>query len=170
MSEHIVKIISIRQVTHDVKKFRVEKPSGYSFTPGQATEVSINTKQFKDEKRPFTFTCLTSDPFLEFIIKIYPSHDGVTKELGKLESGAELILRDVWGAISYKGKGVFIASLLSFQFSVILKLRMKFPEICWYLQIKQKATSSLKKNLRICWGMHLSISCRMKKSPVITTA
>jgi len=109
MSEHIVKIISIGQVTHDVKKFRVEKPSGYSFTPGQATEVSINTKQFKDEKRPFTFTCLTSDPFLEFIIKIYPSHDGVTKELGKLESGAELILRDVWGAISYKGKGVFIA-------------------------------------------------------------
>jgi len=109
MEEHIVHIISIEQITHDVKRFRVEKPEGYSFIPGQATEVSINTPVLKDEKRPFTFTCLNRDPYLEFTIKIYPSHNGVTNEIGKLKPGAELIIRDVWGAISYKGKGVFIA-------------------------------------------------------------
>jgi ferredoxin-NADP reductase len=109
MEEHIVKIISIENITHDVKRFRVEKPEEYSFIPGQATEVSINTHVLKDEKRPFTFTCLNRDPYLEFTIKIYPSHNGVTNELGKLKPGAELIIRDVWGAISYKGKGVFIA-------------------------------------------------------------
>jgi ferredoxin-NADP reductase len=109
MEEHIVKIIGIEQVTHDVKRFRVEKPEGYSFIPGQATEVSINTPELRNEKRPFTFTCLNSEPYLEFIIKIYSSHNGVTNELGKLMPGAELIIRDVWGAISYKGKGVFIA-------------------------------------------------------------
>lgn len=109
MEEHIIKILGIEQVTHDVKRFRVEKPEGYSFTPGQATEVSINTPEYKDEKRPFTFTCLNREPYLEFTIKIYPSHNGVTNELGKLKPGAELIIRDVWGAISYKGKGVFIA-------------------------------------------------------------
>jgi len=109
MEEHIVKILSIEQITHDVKRFQVEKPEGYSFIPGQATEVSINTFDLKDEKKPFTFTCLNSEPFLEFTIKIYPSHNGVTNELGKLKPGAELIIRDVWGAISYKGKGVFIA-------------------------------------------------------------
>ena len=109
MEEHIVKILSIEQVTHDVKRFRIEKPEGYSFIPGQATEVSVNTPELKNEKRPFTFTCLNSDPYLEFTIKIYPSHKGVTNELGKLDPGAELIIRDVWGAISYKGKGVFIA-------------------------------------------------------------
>ena len=109
MEEHIVHIISIEQITHDVKRFRVEKPEGYSFIPGQATEVSINTPVLKDEKRPFTFTCLNREPYLEFTIKIYPSHNGVTNELGKLKPGAELIIRDVWGAISYKGKGVFIA-------------------------------------------------------------
>jgi len=109
MEEHIVKIISIENITHDVKRFRVEKPEGYSFIPGQATEVSINTPVLKDEKRPFTFTCLNREPYLEFTIKIYPSHNGVTNELGKLKPGAELIIRDVWGAISYKGKGVFIA-------------------------------------------------------------
>ena len=109
MEEHIVKILSIKQVTHDVKRFRIEKPEGYSFIPGQATEVSVNTPELKNEKRPFTFTCLNSDPYLEFTIKIYPSHKGVTNELGKLDPGAGLIIRDVWGAISYKGKGVFIA-------------------------------------------------------------
>ncbi len=109
MEEHIVKILAIETVTHDVKRFRVEKPKGYEFIPGHATEVSINTPALKDEKRPFTFTSLTSDQYLEFTIKIYPSHKGITSELGKLKPGAELIIRDVWGAINYKGKGVFIA-------------------------------------------------------------
>jgi ferredoxin-NADP reductase len=109
MEEHIVKINSIEQVTHDVRRFRVEKPDGYTFVPGQATEVSINTAELKNEKRPFTFTCLNSDNFLEFTIKIYPSHNGITKELGKLKPGDEIIIRDVWGAISYKGQGIFIA-------------------------------------------------------------
>jgi ferredoxin-NADP reductase len=109
MEEHNVKILDVLQVTHDVKRFRVEKPEGYSFIPGQATEVSVNTPELKDEKRPFTFTCLNRESYLEFTIKIYSSHNGVTNELGKLKPGAELIIRDVWGAISYKGKGVFIA-------------------------------------------------------------
>lgn len=109
MEEHFVKIISIENVTHDVKRFRIEKPEGYSFLPGQATEVSVNKPEWREEKRPFTFTCLNSDPFLEFTIKIYPSHNGVTNQLGRLIPGDELIIRDVWGAITYKGRGVFIA-------------------------------------------------------------
>jgi ferredoxin-NADP reductase len=47
--------------------------------------------------------------YLEFIIKIYDSNDGVTRELGKLKQGDELLIHDVWGAIEYKGEGVFIA-------------------------------------------------------------
>ena len=109
MEEHIVKILRIEQVTHDVRRFQIEKPVGYSFVPGQATEVSVNIPGFRDKRNPFTFTCLNSDPYLEFTIKIYSSRNGVTNELGKLDPGAELIIRDVWGAISYKGKGVFIA-------------------------------------------------------------
>ncbi|MBX3252987.1 MAG: flavodoxin reductase [Chitinophagaceae bacterium] len=108
-TEHIVKILSTRQVTHDVKSFRLEKPAGYTFIPGQATEVSINTDALKDEKRPFTFTSLQSDPFLEFTIKRYPDHKGVTDAMHTLKEGDELIIRDVWGAIEYKGAGFFIA-------------------------------------------------------------
>jgi ferredoxin-NADP reductase len=107
--EQIVKILSAKYVTHNVRQFRLEKPSGYSFIPGQATELSINLEQWKEEKRPFTFTCLNSDDYLEFTIKTYTDHDGVTNQLGKLNVGDEVILRDVWGAIEYKGEGYFIA-------------------------------------------------------------
>jgi hypothetical protein len=109
MKNHIVKIISVEPVTHDVKRFTIQKPEGFKFTPGQATDVSINTPALKNEKRPFTFTNLKENENLEFTIKIYDSHNGVTKELAKLKHGDELIIRDVWGAIEYKGEGVFIA-------------------------------------------------------------
>ena len=109
MEQHFVKIKSIDKVTHDVLKIVTEKPQKYNFTPGQATEVSINKIGWHDEKRPFTFTCLPDNDYLEFTIKTYPSHDGVTNELLQLKQNDELILHDVFGAIAYKGEGVFIA-------------------------------------------------------------
>lgn len=109
MEEHIVKILSVEPVTHDVKRFKVQKPDGYKFVPGQATDVAINKPEWRNEKRPFTFTALNEWDHLEFTIKIYPERNGVTNELGKLKAGDELIIHDVWGAIQYKGEGVFIA-------------------------------------------------------------
>src|SRR5690606_6207590 len=107
--KHIVKILSVEQDTHDVKRFRLEKPSGYSFIPGQATEVTINKEGWLDKRNPFTFTSLNTWDSLEFTIKIYDEHQEVTHQLGLLEPGDELILHDVWGAIQYKGEGTFIA-------------------------------------------------------------
>jgi ferredoxin-NADP reductase len=109
MEHNIVKIITVESITRDVKRFIVEKPTDYKFSAGQATDVSINTPAFKNEKRPFTFTGLNDNEHLEFTIKIYPSHDGITKELERLKQGDELIIRDAWGAIEYKGEGIFIA-------------------------------------------------------------
>jgi len=109
MEEHVVKILSTEPVTHNVKHFRVEKPSGYQFIPGQATEVVINKPEWKNERRPFTFTSLNEWDFLEFTIKIYSDHDGVTNQLGQLRAGDELLLHDVWGAIHYTDEGTFIA-------------------------------------------------------------
>ncbi|MEP7145350.1 MAG: FAD-binding oxidoreductase [Ferruginibacter sp.] len=105
----IVKILAIKQITHDVKSFRIEKPAGYQFIPGQATEVSVNKPGMEEEKRPFTFTSLNEEPHLEFTIKRYSDHHGVTDLLHHLQPGDELIIRDVWGAIEYKGPGYFIA-------------------------------------------------------------
>lgn len=109
MEQHLVKIKSIEKATHDVLKIVTEKPKKYIFTPGQATEVSINKNGWKDKKNPFTFTCLPEDNYLEFIIKTYPSHKSVTNELLYLKINDELILHEVFGAIGYKGEGLFIA-------------------------------------------------------------
>lgn len=107
--EAIVKILSAQYVTHDVRQFRLEKPAGFTFRPGQATELSINKDGWKDKKNPFTFTSLTDAPYLEFTIKIYPEHEGVTNQLSTLEPGDSMILREPWGAIEYQGPGYFIA-------------------------------------------------------------
>ncbi len=107
--EHIVKILATEPVTHDVRRFKVEKPEGYTFIPGQATEVAVNKEAWKTQAHPFTFTSLNDWDYLEFTIKIYDERQGVTHQLGQLEAGDELILHDVWGAIQYKGEGTFIA-------------------------------------------------------------
>jgi ferredoxin-NADP reductase len=109
MEEHISKVFEITPVTHDVKRFKIIKPDGYTFTPGQATDVSLNLPEWKNELRPFTFTSLNEWDFLEFTIKIYNDHAGLTNMLGQIEIGAELILHEVFGVINYQGKGIFIA-------------------------------------------------------------
>ena len=107
--EHIVKILDTEYVTHNVKRFKVSKPDSYKYKPGQATDVVINLPEWKEERRPFTFTSLNEWDHLEFTIKIYSDHNGVTNKLGTLHAGDELILHDIWGAIHYKGEGTFIA-------------------------------------------------------------
>jgi ferredoxin-NADP reductase len=109
MKPHIVKILSIQHITHDVVEIVTEKPDDYLFTPGQATEIAINKKGWQEEKRPFTFTCIPENVNLEFTIKTYPSHKGVTNQLLHLKQDDELILHEVFGAIAYKNEGVFIA-------------------------------------------------------------
>ena len=109
MEKHIVKIRSINKVTHDVLQIVTTKPDLYTFVPGQATEISINKVGWKDKKKPFTFTCLPKNEYLEFTIKTYPTHKGVTNQLLQLAENDELILHEVFGAIAYKGEGTFIA-------------------------------------------------------------
>lgn len=109
MEKEKVKIKAINKVTHDVLQIITDKPSGFKFHPGQATEVAIANDAWQNERRPFTFTSLPGDDFLEFTIKTYPSRNGVTNELLQLKVNDELILHDVFGTILYQGSGIFIA-------------------------------------------------------------
>lgn len=129
MPQHVVKIKSIYKITHDVLQIVTEKPLYFTFIPGQATEVSINKNGWKEEKRPFTFTSLPGSDYIEFIIKTYPSHKGVTNKLLQLKNDDELILHDVFGAIAYKGEGVFIAGGAGVT---------PFISICRHLQVKKE--------------------------------
>ncbi len=107
--ESRTKLLYTEFVTHDVKSFIVERPSDYSFEPGQAAELAIDSPEWAEEKRPFTFTSDAHAPALQFILKGYPQHQGVTQALHELEPGAELLLGPSWGTITYRGPGVFIA-------------------------------------------------------------
>ncbi len=109
MNTRIVRITAITYATHDVLQIITEKPDKFRFIPGQAIDISINKEGWKNKKRPFTLTCLPEDYHLEFTIKTYPSHKGVTNELLKLKINDELILDRVFGVIEYKGEGIFIA-------------------------------------------------------------
>jgi ferredoxin-NADP reductase len=106
---HIVKVLKTRMITPNVKQFTVEKPAHYTFTSGQATDISINKPDLEEELRPFTFTSVNESERLEFTIKIYKGHEGMTEMLEDVNAGDELILHDVFGTISYKGPGLFIA-------------------------------------------------------------
>lgn len=109
MTQYPVKILGKTQVTHNVCRFTVEKPEGFDYEPGQATDIALDKEGWREEKHPFTFTNLPEENYLEFTIKIYDDHDGVTHNLDQLKEGDTILLHDIWGAITYKGTGVFIA-------------------------------------------------------------
>src|ERR1017187_6293027 len=77
----ILQVLDTSYITHDVKRFVLEKPPDYTFIPGQSVNISINLPEWKNELRPFTFTNLPDDDYLEFMIKIYRDRNGVTKKL-----------------------------------------------------------------------------------------
>jgi len=104
-----LKVLETSYINHDVKRFVLEKPQGFTFVPGQSANVSINVSGWRNKLRPFTFTNLPDDNFLEFIIKIYRDLNGVTNQLERINAGDELIIHDVFGTIEFKGAGVFIA-------------------------------------------------------------
>ena len=106
---HTVTLLRSQFVTHDVKHFIVSKPDGFSIVPGQGVELAVNRPGLREQGRPFTPTGLAGDRVLEFTIKAYPDHAGVTQALHQLEPGAELLMSEPFGTIRYEGPGVFIA-------------------------------------------------------------
>ncbi|MEO6632638.1 MAG: FAD-binding oxidoreductase [Mucilaginibacter sp.] len=109
MEKPLVKVLETGFVTHNVKTFKVEKPAGYTYVSGQATDVSINKPGLEDELRPFTFTSVNGDDHLEFTIKIYKGHNGITEKLADINTGDELIIHEVFGTIAFHQPGLFIA-------------------------------------------------------------
>ncbi len=107
--EQIIQITSIKNLTHDVLEIRAQKPKDLSYVSGQAADISIHKNGLEKELRAFTFTSLPEDDYIEFVIKTYPSHNGVTNALRSLKAGDELIFHGVFGDIAYKGGGLFIA-------------------------------------------------------------
>jgi len=107
--QHRVTLLMSEFVTHDVRRFLFSRPDGFEFEPGQGVELAIDHPDWRDEGRPFTPTSLADDGVIEFTIKRYSEHQGVTRELHGLRPGASLLMSAPFGTISYQGPGVFLA-------------------------------------------------------------
>jgi ferredoxin-NADP reductase len=117
---------SIEPVTHDTHHLVFNKPDGYEYTPGQACDFALAKDGWRDKQRPFTFTGLPTDTTLEFVIKSYPDHEGVTEQIAKLSMTDQVEISDPWGAIEDKGPGVFIAGGAGVTpFIAVLKRRLQ---------------------------------------------
>lgn len=106
---HLTKIKSIENLTHDVLRVVLDKPDGLNYIPGQAADIALNKPGWSDKKNCFTFTSLPEDDEVEFTIKTYPDHHGMTNELLSAQPGDEVLIYDSFGDIYFKGPGMFIA-------------------------------------------------------------
>ena len=165
---HTVTLLMSEFVTHDVRRFVVSKPPGFAFEPGQGVELAINESPWQDEARPFTPTSLIDDGVLEFIIKRYSDHEALTRALHGLTPGAELLLSEPFGTISYQGPGVFLAGGAGITpFMAILRERARAAELegnSLIFSNKTPADIICEKELRHYLGDRCILTCT--KTPV----
>lgn len=166
---HRVTLLMSGFVTHDVKRFVVSRPAGLDFQPGQGVELAIDSPDWRGEFRPFTPTGHGDDRVLEFTIKGYPSHGGVTRELHRLPAGAELLMSDPFGTIHYRGPGVFIAGGAGITpFLAILRERARAGDVDRNTLIfsnKSPADILCEKELRHYLGSRCLLLCTAEGGP-----
>ena len=156
-------------VTHDVKRFIVSRPDNFSFEPGQGVELAIDTAEWKEQGRPFTPTSLNEDRVLEFTIKAYPDHNGVTQALHGLRPGTSLLMSKPFGTIRYQGPGVFVAGGAGITpFIAIVRdlaTKGKLSNQGMIFSNKTPADVIYEKELRYAFGDKLVLTCTQAESP-----
>jgi hypothetical protein len=100
----------IEPVTHDTHHLSFARPEGFGFEPGQAVELALIQDGWKDEGRPFTMVSQPDAPNLDFVIKSYPDHNGVTARIPSLGKGDQVSCDGPFGAITDHGPGLFLAA------------------------------------------------------------
>lgn len=170
MSEQrTVKLLMAGFVTHDVRRFVVTRPEDFAYQAGQGVELTIDRPEWHGEPRPFTPTSLGDDAVLEFTIKGYPEHEGVTRELHRLPVGSELLISEAFGSISYQGPGVFIAGGAGITpFLAILRERARAGDVHRNTLIfsnKTPADVICEKELRDYLGERCILTCTSGQAP-----
>jgi ferredoxin-NADP reductase len=106
---HKVEILNKEWLTHNVMQLKVERPEGFDYEAGMAIEATLDETGFEDKWSPFTMTSLPTQNELEFTIKVYPEHEGLTLALSKLNEGESYLITDPFETFKNKGPAVFIA-------------------------------------------------------------
>ena len=168
--KHSSTILMTEFVTHDVKRFILTKPRNFDYKPGQGVKVVINEPEWRNqESRPFTPTSLRDDRLLEFIIKKYPTGEGVTDKLHSLAVGAKLLLSEAFGTITYKGPGVFIAAGAGVTPFIAITRELarkgKLDVNSLVLSNKTPADVICEKELRHYFGSRCILTCTQEGAP-----
>ena len=163
------KILHTDFVTHDVSRFILERPDGFDWTPGQGVELAIDRADWLDQGRPFTPTGDPDAPVLEFMIKRYPSRDGVTDRLNDLGHGTPLRMSQAFGTITDHGPGTFIAGGAGVTpFLAILRERQRADSLagCTLLFTNDTPADVIaEKELRHMLGDELHLTCTEDAAP-----
>lgn len=168
--DYTVTILMSEFVTHDVKRFIVNKPEGFTWQPGQGVEIFINQPKWTEEEgRPFTPTSLANDKVLEFTIKRYADHHAVTDKLHTLKPGDELLMSEPFGTITYKGPGTFVAAGAGLTpFLAILRQMAKDNKLAGHSLLFSNKTAAdiiCEKELRHYLGDRCILTCTRENTP-----
>jgi ferredoxin-NADP reductase len=167
--EYTVTVLMTEFVTHDVRRFIVSRPEGFNFQPGQGVELAIKQPGWESRKRPFTPTSLALDGIVEFTIKGYPGHAGVTEALHRLQPGDELLMTDAFGTITYQGPGTFIAGGAGVTpFIAILRELARTGKLSGHsLLFSNRAPADVicEKEFRHYLGEHCILTCTAEQAP-----
>lgn len=106
---HKVEILQKEWLTHNVMRLKLERPKGFDYKAGMAIEATLDETGFDDKWSPFTMTSLPTQDELEFTIKVYAEHEGLTLALSKLNEGESFLITDSFDTFKNKGPAVFIA-------------------------------------------------------------
>ncbi len=110
MGDYAVNILGIEEISPNIFKIILEKPGGYTFTPGQYANISLLETSLGDKKGSFCFTGLVNLNYLEFIIKLYNNNNSLKKRIVSYNVGDKIKISEPQGTFRYKGMGVFIAA------------------------------------------------------------
>lgn len=104
------KVLSLTAVNHDVLSLKITRPWRFEFNVGQAVDLSIDKPGYELAVAPFTIANVPTDNYLEFVIKIYTTENGLTKGISELSKNDTIQLSKAWDSYKYDGSGTFIAA------------------------------------------------------------
>ncbi|BAM04990.1 ferredoxin reductase domain-containing protein [Phycisphaera mikurensis] len=104
-----VRILGKQPLNHNVTAWTVARPDGYAFRPGEACRLAVDADGWRDEDRPFTMSSLPDAATLEWVVKHYPEHEGMTQRMSGCGVGDTLLMGEPGGYFYDRGPGVFVA-------------------------------------------------------------
>lgn len=87
-----VRVLEHRQVTSDLIILKVQRPSGFSFLPGQSSKIGV-----ADVKRRYSIASAPHEPFLEFFIELFPG-GAMSEHLRQLKPGDRIAIESPKGS------------------------------------------------------------------------